>query len=68
MTFTDRIPLLIVGFIVCLGSLVSVFQVLDKVYLDPRFNVNVAFGVFVIAFVAFIFGGWIILDVLGLIA
>jgi len=53
-----------VGCILALGGFILISKVLDKVYLDPRFNVNVAVGGFMLAGVWL--GGWIIFRVFGL--
>ena len=56
----------IVGCAVFLSGCVLLSKVLNKVYLDAGFNVNMAFGGFVAAAVMFWFGGWIIVHTLGL--
>jgi hypothetical protein len=57
--------LIAVGCALVLGGFVLVSKVLDKVYLDPRFNVNMAVGGFCIAMILFLAGGWIVFAVLG---
>lgn len=59
--------LFVVGCIALLCGFVLLSKVLDKVYLDPRFNVNMAVGgFFLAAFVVWI-GGGIMLWVFGLV-
>jgi len=58
--------LFVVGCVVFLGGCVLLSKVLDKAYLDPGFNVNMAFGGFVFAAIMFWFGGWMVIHVLGL--
>ena len=60
--------ILVVGCAVCLGSLIGLFKVLDKVYLDPRFNVDMAVCGFFLALAMFLFGGWIVFHALGLLS
>ena len=55
--------LFLLGSILGLAGLVLVFKVLDKVYLDPRFNVNMAVGGFFVAAGLFCLGIWILLYV-----
>jgi len=60
--------LIAVGCAVALSGLVLLFKILDKVYLDSRFNVNMAFCGFWLAAIIFWFGGWIVFHVLGLLS
>jgi hypothetical protein len=55
------------GCILCALGLVLVFKVLDYVYLDTRFNVNMALGVLFLGAISFWIGGALIFHVFGLL-
>jgi hypothetical protein len=57
-----------VGCIGALSGFILLFKVLDKVYLDPRFNVNMAVGGFFIALGLFLAVGWMVLSALGFVS
>ena len=54
------------GSAVLLVGVILLFKVLDKVYLDPRFDVDMAVGGFFFALALFVLGGWIIFHVFSL--
>lgn len=66
--FRPKEYLAAVGCAISLSGLILLFKVLDKVYLYPRFNVNMAFCGFWIAALMFWFGGWIVFHILGLLS
>jgi hypothetical protein len=53
---------LVLGCAVALGGFVVLFKILDKVYLDPGFNVNMAVGGFFLALAIFVTGGIFVLS------
>lgn len=59
---------LLVGTAMSFAGLLLLFKVLDKVYLDPMFNVNMALCGFFLAAVLFWAGGALIFCALGLLA
>jgi hypothetical protein len=65
--FCPKQLLLIVGCIIALSGFIFLFKVLDEVYLNPGFNVNVAIGGFFAAAILVWFGGMIILYMLWLV-
>jgi|ERR1017187_3467787 hypothetical protein len=56
-----------VGSVVTLVGLILLFKVIDKINLDPRFNVDVAVCGFFLALAMFLLGGWIVFRLLGLV-
>src|SRR5580658_4644435 len=58
--FGPKEYLVAMGGAVLLGSVILLFKVLDEIYLNPRFNVNVAVSIFLFSLLLFVLGGWII--------
>jgi hypothetical protein len=64
--FRPKYLFVLASLVLCTFSIVLLFKVLDKVHLDPRFNVNVAVCVFFLSLCIFVGGGMTLLTVLGL--
>jgi hypothetical protein len=57
-----KLAVLVSGILVT-GGFLLLFKIIDKVYLDPRFNINMAAGGFFLAIAMVWLDGWIIVSV-----
>lgn len=64
--FCPKQLFIILGCGISLAGLICLFKVLNQVYLNPRFNVNVAVCGFFFALGVFLSGGWIVFTMLRL--